>query len=185
MFAVSKLLIRSLLVVIPFSISSVSGAAEKSSVGLEQMRFASALGASCSGFYDGTYALLHNLEAEGNGESLAVLRNNWPAVSKRYAFRQSTSAMLMTSIFIKQINQRFKPEVAFSLQSFTAEYVKSRKAAMGWQDGQEAGQNMLLQQQQCEHIILISKNNGTLNDALIDSAMEKRSVALGVDLESR
>jgi hypothetical protein len=184
MFAVSKRVIASLLLVIPFSIPSVSIAAGKSGVGLEQMQLASSLGASCSGLYDGVYALLHNLEAEGNSKSLAALRNSWPAVNKRYAFRQSTSAMLMTSIFIKQINQRFKPEVPFSLQSFAADYVKSRKAAMAWQDSQEADQGMRLQQQQCEHIILISKNNGTLNEAVIDAAMQRRSVALGIDLES-
>lgn len=161
----------------------VSQSAEKSSVGLEQMRLASAVGARCSGFYDGVFALLHNMEEEANVVSLSVIKSNWPGVNKRYAFRQSTSAMLLTDIFIKQMNQKFMPKELFSLQSFAQDYVGSRKAAMAWKNQPAMNDLQKQQREQCEHILQITKRNGTLREDMINNAMEKRSVALGVDLK--
>ena len=174
-FLVSALI----LVLVP----AISQSAEKSSVGLEQMRLASAVGARCSGFYDGVFALLHNMEKEADGASLAVIKSNWPGVNKRYVFRQSTSAMLLTDIFIKQMNQTFEPKELFSLQGFAQDYVSSRKAAMAWKNQPVMNDIQKQQHEQCEHVLQITKRNGTLRDEMINSAMEKRSVALGVELE--
>ncbi len=168
-----------ILVLIP----AVSQSAEKNSVGLEQMRLASAVGARCSGFYDGVYALLHNMEKEGDEASLTVINSNWPGLNKRYVFRQSTSAMLLTDIFIRQMNQTFEPKQLFSLQSFAEDYVNSRKAAMAWTNQSVMIDIQKQQREQCEHILQITKRNGTLRDDMINNAMQKRSVALGVDLK--
>ncbi len=165
------------------ALPAASQSAEKSNVGLEKMRLASAVGAQCSGFYDGVFALLHNMETEGDGESLSAIKNNWPSVNKRYVFRQSTSAMLLTDIFIKQMNQKFAPRELFSLQSFTQDYVSSRKAAMAWENQPAENDIQKQQREQCEHILQITKRNGTLRDEMINNAMEKRAVALGVDLK--
>ncbi|WP_028468791.1 hypothetical protein [Neptunomonas japonica] len=162
----------------------VSESAEKSRVGLEKMKLASSVGAKCSGFYDGVFALLHNLDQAADQQALNVIQKSWPGINKRYLFRQSTSAMLMTGIFIKQINQKFTLEENFSFQSFSQDYVSSRKSAMAWQDGKAANEAQSRQHQQCEHILQITKNNGTLSDRVINAAMEKRSMALGVDLKS-
>lgn len=164
-------------------IPAVSQASEKNSVGLEQMRLASAVGARCSGFYDGVFALLHNMEEEANLVSLSVIKSNWPGVNKRYVFRQSTASMLLTDIFIQQMNQKFSPKELFSLQSFTQDYVGSRKAAMAWKNQPAMNDIQKQQREQCEHILQITKRNGTLRDDMINNAMEKRSVALGVDLK--
>lgn len=164
-------------------VPGLSQSAEKSSVGLDQMRLASAVGARCSGFYDGVFALLHNMEKEGDSGSLSAMKNNWPSVNKRYVFRQSTSAMLLTDIFIKQMNQKFSPKELFSLQSFTQDYVGSRKAAMAWKDQPVENDIQKQQREQCEHILQLTKRNGTLRDDMINNAMEKRAVALGVDLK--
>lgn len=160
-----------------------SESAEKESVGLDQMKLASSMGARCSGFYDGVFALLHNLDQAADEQSLGVIQSNWPGVNRRYVFRQSTSAMLMTGIFIKQMNQKFTLEEDFSFQSFSQDYVASRKAAMGWKNNQINNDAQIQQRQQCEHILQITKKNGTLNDQVINEAMAKRSVALGVDLK--
>ena len=171
-------------VVNTFLIPAVSYSAEKNTVGLEQMRLASAVGARCSGFYDGVFALLHNMEQEVDDASLSVTKRNWPGVNKRYVFRQSTSAMLLTDIFIKQMNQKFSPKELFSLQSFAQDYVSSRKAAMAWKDKPVLNGAQKQQREQCEHILQITKRNGTLRDDMINSAMEKRAEALGVDLKN-
>lgn len=166
-----------------FLVPTALQSAEKNSVGLEQMRLASAVGAQCSGFYDGVFALLHNMEKKGDSESLTAIKSNWPGVNKRYVFRQSTSAMLLTDIFIKQMNQKFAPEELFSLQSFTEDYVSSRKAAMAWENQPVENDIQKQQRKQCEHILQITKRNGTLRDEMVNNAMEKRAVALGVDLK--
>lgn len=163
--------------------SSSSQSAEKNSVGLEQMKLASSIGAQCSGFYDGVFALLHNMETKGDDESLAIIKSHWSGVNKRYVFRQSTSAMLMTDIFIKQMNQKFVPEKSFSMQSFTQDYVNSRKSAMAWKDQPVANAVQKQQRDQCDHILQITKRNGTLREEVINNAMEKRSEALGIDLK--
>jgi hypothetical protein len=159
-----------------------SNAAENTDVALEQMKLASSVGARCSGFYDGVYALLHNLDQAVDAPALGVIQKNWPGISKRYVFRQSTSAMLMTGIFIKQMNKRFSLKEEFSFQSFSQDYVASRKAAMNWENSTVNNDAQAQQRQQCGHILQIAKKNGTLNDQVINSAMEKRAVALGVDL---
>ena len=169
--------------VLVLALPVVSESAEKSSVGLEQMKLASSVGARCSGFYDGVFALLHNLGQAADEQALGVIQKNWPGINKRYLFRQSTSAMLMTGIFVKQMNQKFTLEESFSFQSFSQDYVSSRKTAMAWKDGKASNEIQNRQRQQCEHIIEITKNNGTLSDGVINDAMEKRSVALGVDLK--
>ncbi|BBB30078.1 hypothetical protein [Neptunomonas japonica] len=162
----------------------VSESAEKSRVGLEKMKLASSVGAKCSGFYDGVFALLHNLDQAADHQALGVIQKNWPGINKRYLFRQSTSTMLMTGIFIKQMNQKFTLKESFSFQSFSQDYVLSRKSAMAWKDGKTDNEEQKRQHQQCEHILQITKNNGTLSDRVINAAMQKRSVALGVDLKS-
>ncbi len=127
--------------------------------------------------------MLHNMETEADEISLAAIKSNWPSVNKRYAFRQSTSAMLLTDIFIKQMNLTFSPNELFSLQSFAQDYVSSRKAAMAWKNQPVMNDAQKQQREQCQHILQITKRNGTLRDDMINNAMEKRSVALGVDLK--
>ncbi|WP_293265847.1 hypothetical protein [Neptunomonas sp.] len=159
-------------------------AAEENRVGLEQMKLATSVGARCSGFYDGMFALLHNLSQGSDVQALGVVKGNWEGLDKRYVFRQSTSAMLMTGIFIKQMNQKFTSEQRFSFQSFSQDYVSSRKAAMSWKDDENYNTELGQQRQQCEHILQIAMRNGTLNKQMIDGAMQKRSIALGVDLQA-
>ncbi|QEQ96468.1 hypothetical protein [Neptunomonas concharum] len=174
-----KKLQKTLVVFSFLGISSFTSA--ESSVGIEQMKLASSVGASCSGFYDGVYRLLHNMEDE-QGERLLELKQIWPGVNKRFVFRQSTSSMLMTDIFIRQLNHRFKPEPALSLQTFSDEYVGSRQKAMGWDNSMQANDTFLNQHKQCEHILKISRQNGTLTEERINGAMVQRANALGLDL---
>lgn len=153
-------------------------------VGLAQMKQASALGAQCSGFYDGVSKLIENKREDNDLKAIAKVKSLWPEFDARYLFRQSTSAMLMTDIFISQMNQRFKPAQPFTLQSFTEDYVNARKAAINWQDGPAQNQAMNQRRQQCAHILKITQDKGTLRDEMVGRAMEQRARALGIDLNA-
>ncbi len=160
---------------------SMANAADKPKVTIEQMKLAASVAASCSGFYDGVYALMQNLASRNQLEGNALFKI-WPRVNKRFVFRQSTASMLMTDIFIGQINQGFNPNPALSLQTFTDDYVAQRKQSMGWVNGDVRNAQLLAKKEQCEHILLISKNNKTISDEMINRAVEQRAKALGLKM---
>lgn len=162
-------------------VGSVAVADEKPKVSIDQMKLAASVAASCSGFYDGTFALMQNLASRNELEGSALFKV-WPRVNKRFVFRQSTASMLLTDIFIGQINQGFKPEPLLTLQTFTEDYVAQRKQSMAWVNGEMRNQQLSAKREQCEHVLLISKNNKTINDEMINRAVEQRAKALGLKM---
>lgn len=156
--------------------------AAEQEVGIAQIKKASALGASCSGYYDGVFALLHNLKQNDEQEKIESLQTLWPEIGQKLAFRQATSAMVMTDIFISQINQNVTSDQAVSLQTFSEDYVSSRKRTMQWDGKAKDSKRFSDTLTQCEHILQIMQNNKTLSVELINSAVQQRAQALGVDL---
>ena len=90
--------------------------------------------------------------------------------------------MLLTDIFIGQINQGFQPEPPLTLQTFTEDYVAQRKQSMAWVNGEMRNKQLSAKREQCEHVLLISKNNKTINDEMINRAVEQRAKALGLKM---
>lgn len=152
--------------------------ADTSAVSVEQMRQAASAGAVCSGFYDGVYRLVDKA-GDAERQQLAQISTE---LDRAHVFRWSTSAMLMTDIFIRQTNRHLHPDPAWTLQTFSQDYVAARKQAMGWQAGKSITQ---LQQQQthCQHILTLATKNGSLNETMIDQAVAQRAKALGLELE--
>lgn len=175
---------KQLLVLLASGVLSQNLLAAGQPVGMAQMKQASAIGAQCSGFYDGVSKLIENKKEDNDLKALSRVKSLWPEFSPRYLFRQSTAAMLMTDIFIGQMNQRFNPPQPFTLQSFTEDYVNARKEAINWQDTTAYNQTLDQRRQQCAHILKITQDKGTLRDAMVTGAMEQRAKALGIDLNA-
>ncbi|RVU32817.1 MULTISPECIES: hypothetical protein [Neptunomonas] len=163
---------------------SVSAAADaKSAVGLQQMKQASEIGASCTGFYDGVYALLHRMQKDADSAGLEQLKMVWPGIDQSSVFRQSTASMLMTDIFIAKINQSFDVDPPMTLQNFSQQYVESRKSTMDWKHSITGNAILERMRDQCEQIIRISVERGTLREGMLNKAIKQRARALGIEVD--
>ena len=167
-----------------FSMMFVSplGLADES-VDTSQIELATRIGAQCSGFYDGLFALMQNLE--GNKQSIMQdeLKTALPNLDKRMVFRDSTASIVLTRQFIALLNNAVKPEKPFTLEDYREDYVQFRRESMAWSKGEVEIQFFADMHKQCQHVQSISEKNGSLTEAMLDKAVEKRAHALGVTLD--
>lgn len=149
-------------------------------VSIDQVKRAAGFGAECSGFYDGLFAVLHKPTASQTD----FLQTHWSELGQRTAFLESTAAMLMTDIFIRQINRNLPVEKNLTLEDFSQLYVSSRQRISRWQGRDSDKEFILKEKDKCMNIINIVKNNGTLTPEMLKRATAQRAKALGVDLEA-
>jgi ribosome-binding protein aMBF1 (putative translation factor) len=153
------------------------------SVDTSQIELAARIGAQCSGFYDGVFALMQNLESNKQSIMLDELEEALPGLSQTTVFRDSTASILLTRQFLALLNNSVKPEKPFTLEDYREDYIQFRREAMGWSKGEVEAQFFTDMHNQCQHIQSISEKNGSLTLEMLNSAVEKRASALGVALD--
>ncbi len=157
---------------------------QTNSVDVEQVRLATSVGAQCAGYYDGLYALVHNLDEAKSHVMLTDLKSVVQGLSKQDLFEYSTASIIMTKGFIALLNQTVKPATPYTLESFREDYVGFRRQSMAWKNTDADNRYIDEMHQQCERVLSISYGNGTLTDEQVSAAVKKRAHARGVELEN-
>jgi len=168
-----------------FGLWSVEGQANtQTRVDIEQVRLAASVGAQCAGYYDGLYALVQNLLDTKSHIMLTDLKEVFPDLSAQDLFAHSTASIMMTKGFLSLLNQTVKPVIPYSLESFREDYVGFRRQSMAWKNSEADNQYIDEMRLQCDRVLSISYQNGSLDDEKVAAAVKQRAHALGVNLEN-